>query len=222
MDQSLLSDVSIFSSLSEDERKHVLDLLKPQKVNYKKGQFIFRMGENVDAFGLMLSGKAFVLQEEFWGNQNILHHISEKDIFAESFACSHDSTMNVSVQAYEDCTVLFFDFRKIEQFAYQYDVACSKVLSTLLQDMAKKNIYFANKLSHVGQRSTREKLLSYLSSVALEVHINEFDIPFNRQQLADYLYVERSGLSQELSKMKKEGLLDFHKNHFILYDTKKI
>lgn len=220
--KQLLQQVSIFRNLEVEELSHVMELIQPKATQYQKGEYIFRIGDCVDSFGLLLSGKAIILQEEFWGNQNILRKINENEIFAESFACNEHTPMNVSVQAQEDCKVLFLSFKLLSLHAFQQDVACSKVVSVLLQDMARKNIYFAQKLSHVGQRNTKEKLLSYLSSVALQLNSNEFDIPFNRQELADYLYVDRSGLSQQLSQMQKEGYITYHKHHFILHKYKKI
>jgi len=92
----------------------------------------------------------------------------------------------------------------------------SRIIRNLLGELAEKNLRFGEKLTHMGQRTTRAKLMSYFSAEAQRLGSYEFDIPFSRQQLADYLAVERSGLSLELGKMRSEGLLDFHKSHFIL------
>ena len=92
----------------------------------------------------------------------------------------------------------------------------NRIIQNLLAELAEKNLLQNEKLTHMGQRTTRGKLMSYLSAEAQRLGRYEFDIPFSRQQLADYLAVERSGLSLELGKMQKDGLLEFHKNHFVL------
>ena len=124
--------------------------------------------------------------------------------------------MSVSVVAQSPCKILFLNIKKI---LHTCPSSCShhnKMIQNLLANLAVKNLLQNEKLSHLGQRTTRAKLLSYLSAMAQQCGNFEFNIPYSRQQLADYLSVERSGLSLELGKMRKDGLLDFHKNHFIL------
>ena len=108
---------------------------------------------------------------------------------------------------------MFLDVARILNVCPSACVHHSRIIRNLLGELAEKNLCFSEKLTHMGQRSTRAKLMSYLSAEAQRLGRSEFDIPFSRQQLADYLGVERSGLSLELGKMCREGLLDFHKSH---------
>lgn len=126
------------------------------------------------------------------------------------------AVMTVSVMAEEDCTVLFLNVKRILTTCSSACAHHSRIIRNLLSDLAAKNLAYNEKLTHITQRTTRAKLLSYFSAAARKSGSVEFDIPFSRQQMADYLSVERSGLSLELSRMRKEGLIDFHKNHFVL------
>lgn len=136
--------------------------------------------------------------------------------FAAVYACALGSRLNVSVIAETPVTVMFLNVKRILNVCPSACSHHSRVIRNLLSELAEKNLRFNEKLTHMGQRTTRAKIMSYLSAEAQRLGKYEFDIPFSRQQLADYLGVERSGLSLELGKMKKDGLLDYHKNHFVL------
>ena len=92
----------------------------------------------------------------------------------------------------------------------------NKLIRNLMHDLAQKALMFHRKIDVISRRTTREKLLSYLNYEARRQGSGSFDIPFDRQGLADYLEVDRSGLSLEISKLRKEGILESRKNHFTL------
>lgn len=213
---SVIKSASIFSGISEEETESILHCLEARKVIYQKGEYIFRMGDTVETIGLMLAGDGLIVQEDFWGNRNIMSHIGPGQLFAESFACSPGVALNVSVITESACTALFLNVKRILTTCPTACAYHGRVIRNLLSELAGKNLQFNEKLTHMGQRTTREKLLSYLSAEAQRQGSAEFDIPFSRQQLADYFCVERSGLSAELGKMREEGMLKFHKNHFVL------
>lgn len=218
MEKSLwiLQKSRLFSGIGEKEIESMLRCLDARKKVFLRDEPIFRAGDTTENIGLMLEGKAFIVQDDFWGNRNILSAVMPGQSFAEVFACTIGTAMTVSVVAESDCDVLFLNIRRILTIC---SAACShhsRIIRNLLSDLAEKNLACNEKLTHMSQRTTRAKLLSYFSAAAQKNNSFEFDIPFSRQQMADYLSVERSGLSLELSKMKKEGLLDYHKNHFIL------
>lgn len=206
----------IFSGIAEEELEPMLRCLDAKTVRFSKGAYILRSGDTVESLGLMVSGTAFVIQEDFWGNRNILSFIEQGQCFGETFACAPGAILNVDVVTQSQATVLFLNVKRILTLCPVTCAHHSRIIRNLLADLAGKNLLFNDKVTHLGQRTTRAKLLSYLSSQAQRQNSAEFDIPFSRQQLADYLSVERSGLSLELSKMQKEGLLAFHKNHFLL------
>ena len=157
-----------------------------------------------------------VIQEDIWGNRNLLSRAGPGQTFAAAYACAPGSVLNVSIIAETPVTVLLLNIKRVLNMCPSACAHHSRIIRNLLGELAEKNLRFGEKLTHMGQRTTRGKLLSYLSAEAQRLGRYEFDIPFSRQQLADYLAVERSGLSLELGKMRREGLLDFQKNHFVL------
>ena len=181
-----------------------------------KGAFVLRAGDTVDSIGLVLSGTVLVIQEDIWGNRNILSKAGLGQTFAAAYACAIGSRLNVSVIAETPVTVMFLNIKRILNVCPSACSHHSRIIRNLLGELAEKNLRFNEKLTHMGQRTTRSKIMSYLSAEAQRLGTYEFDIPFSRQQLADYLGVERSGLSLELGKMRGEGLLDFRKSHFVL------
>ena len=207
---SILSKSSLFKGICIEEIKSIIKDSKTKIKSFKKNEYILEAGEKTTSVGIVLDGTAHIIQDDFWGSRNLISTVDVGNCFGESFACAENAVVNVSVVAAKDIQVMFIDIKNILNTGHEFFVI------NLLSDMAKKNIRFSEKLVSLGQRSTRGKLISYLSYEAKRNGSKKFDILFSRQQLADYLFVERSGLSVELGKMKKEGLLDFNKNHFEL------
>lgn len=212
----ILTKTPLFRGLNDSEIEKILPLFKTGIRQYRKGEYILKAGKNDAYLGIMLSGKAHIIQEEFWGNRNIVSTIGKGMNFGESYACAPEVEMSISVVAEADCRVMFLHLREGLQYHRGYEKEINCVTMNLIQDMAYKNIYFTEKLRHIGERTTRTKIISYLSAQSEKTGRKQFDIPFTRQELADYLFVDRSGLSAELCKMRDEGLLEFHRNHFIL------
>ena len=212
----VIRSAQLFSGVSEDELTAMLSCLKAEKKDFPKEAFVLRSGDTADSIGLALAGTVLVIQEDIWGNRNILSKAGPGQTFAAAYACAPGSVLNVSVIAETPVTALFLNVKRILNVCPSACAHHSRIIRNLLSELAEKNLRFNEKLTHMGQRTTRSKIMSYLSSEAQRLGKYEFDIPFSRQQLADYLAVERSGLSLELGKMRSEGLLDFHKSHFIL------
>ena len=206
----------LFSGISENELAIMLSCLDTKKESFPKDAFLLRVGDTAESIGLVLSGSVLIIQEDIWGNRNILLKAGLGQSFAVAYACAPGSVLNVSVVAETPVTVMFLNVKRILNVCSSVCAHHSRIIRNLLGELAEKNLRFSEKLIHVGQRTTRAKLMSYFSAEAQRLGKYEFDIPFSRQQLADYLGVERSGLSLELGKMKKDGLLDFYKSHFIL------
>ena len=213
---SVLRSSQLFSGVSEDELAAMLSCLDAKKENFPKGAFLLRAGDTTEAIGVVLSGSVLISQEDIWGNRNILSKAGPGQTFAAAFACSHGAVVNMSVTAETQVTVMFLNVKRILNICSSACSHHSRIIRNLLGELADKNLQFSEKLTHMGQRTTRAKLMSFFSSEAQRLGKYEFDIPFSRQQLADYLAVERSGLSIELGKMRSDGLLDFNKNHFVL------
>lgn len=213
----LLSASPIFNGVEEREIFSMLRCLDVKESLFQRGEYILRAGEPAGDMGLLLTGSALVAQEDFWGNRNIMARVSPGQLFAEAFACAPGAELTVSVVAEEGCRVLFLNVSRVLTTCPTACAHHSRVIRNLLAELAVKNLGLNEKMTHMARRSTREKLRSYLSAQARRQGSADFSIPFSRQQLADYLSVERSGLSAELGKMRDEGILDFYKNHFTLY-----
>ena len=212
----LLRASTLFQGISEKELGAMLSCLCAHEESFPKDSFLLRAGDTAESIGLVLAGSVLVVQEDVWGNRNILSKAGAGETFAAAFACAPGAVLNVSVLAETPVTALFLDVKRVLTVCSSACEHHSRIIRNLLGEMAAKNLLFNEKLTLIGQRTTRAKLMAYFSAQAQRCGSYEFDIPFSRQQLADYLAVERSGLSLELGKMRDEGLLEFHKSHFSL------
>ena len=213
---SVIRPARLFSGISEEELNAVLRCLRAEKKDFPKEAFVLRAGDASDSIGLVLAGTVLIVQEDIWGNRNILSRAGPGQTFAAAYACAPGSRLNVSVIAETPAAAMFLNVKRILNVCPSACAHHNRIIRNLLSELAGKNLRLGEKLTHMGQRTTRAKIMSYLSAEAQRLEKYEFDVPFSRQQLADYLGVERSGLSLELGKMKKDGFLDYHKNHFVL------
>ncbi|MCD2435024.1 Crp/Fnr family transcriptional regulator [Acidaminococcus sp. NSJ-142] len=211
-----LQNHALFKGIKPEESKILMGCLGPRHCRKKADEYILRAGEPTQEMGLVLSGSVIAIQEDLWGHRHIMTRIGAGDIFAEPFAAVPGSLLNASVVAAEDCELLFLN---VSRLLTSCQAACAfhnRLIQNLVAILGRKTMVFNEKLTHLSKRTTREKLLSYLSSQALQKGSLSFAIPYDRQQLADYLCVERAAMSTELSKLQKEGILQYHKNHFVL------
>ena len=213
---SVIRSSQLFSGIAEGEISAMLSCLDAKKECFPKDAFLLHAGDTTEDIGFVLSGSVLVIQEDVWGNRNIVAKAGKGQTFAAAFACAPGEVLNVSVFAQTPATVMYLNVRRVLTVCSANCAHHAKIIRNLLGELADKNLRFSEKLTHMGQRTTRAKLMSYLSAESQRLGSREFDIPFTQQQLADYLAVDRSGLSLELGKMRRDGLLEYHKNHFIL------
>lgn len=206
----------LFAGISEKEIESLLGCLNAKEINVKKGEVIFHAGDRPDYIGIVLQGKAHVVQEDYWGNRTILTDIQEGDLFGEAFSCAEAAVLPVSVLAQEDSVILLVDAKRILTVCSSACVFHARLIRNLMKIIANKNIMLTRKMEHITKKTTKEKVLSYLSACAIEKGSNSFAITFNRQEFADYLSVERSALSNTLCKMRDDGMIEFEKNKFRL------
>ena len=212
----IIRSSTLFSGISAEELTAMLSCLDTKTESFLKDAFLLRAGDTAESIGFVLSGNVLIVQEDIWGNRNILSKAGPGQTFAAAYACAPGSVLNVSALAETPVTAMFLNVKRVLNVCPSACAHHSRIIRNLLGELAEKNLRFGEKLTHMGQRTTRAKLMSYFSAEAQRLGTYEFDIPFSRQQLADYLAVERSGLSQELGKMRDEGLLSFRKSHFVL------
>ena len=176
---------------------------------------VFRAGDPAEFIGIVLEGAVQVLREDYYGNRSILAHIGPRELFGETYAFATVDTLPVSIAAVEDTQLLLLDSRRITACCSNACAFHNRVIFNLLRLVASKNLDLHQKIQITAQRTTREKLMAYLLSVA-KIQGPSFRIPYDRQALADYLEVDRSGLSAEISKLRKERVLECEKNSFRL------
>ena len=206
----------LFSGVGDNEIVAMLNCLQARILTFKKGDYVFREGEHIDHFTVLVEGKLLVQHDDFWGNRNIVNVIRVGEMFGEAYVAPESGALLNDVIAEEDSSVIFFDIKRILTVC---STACrfhSIVVQNLFFSISEKNRTLVQKIGHMSKRSTRAKLLSYLSDEAKKHNSSQFTIPFSRQQLADFLCVDRSAMSNELCKMRDEGLLKFDKNKFTL------
>lgn len=200
--------------MDESAIEEMLLCLSARTQTFGRNETILRSGEQVSSVGMVLSGLAFVEREDFWGNRSIFSEISPGMIFAETYACLSQVPIETSVIASEETTVMFLNVRKILTICTSACSFHSRLIQNLLTTLAQKNMTLTRKIQHISLKTIRDRLLSYLSFESFKAGSSVFEIPFNRQQLADYLSVDRSALSSEISKLQREGILSCDKNKF--------
>ncbi len=212
----ILKKCVLFDDIKDENLSSMLACLGAKKITVKKGQPIFREGDTANCVGIVLSGSVKLIREDYYGNRSIVAYIPPSEVFGETYACAGISSLPVSMVADEDSICLLIDCRRITTSCTNSCVFHSQVIFNLLRLVACKNLVFDQKIEVTSKRTTREKLMTYLLGQAKMNGSNTFTIPYDRQALADYLEVERSGLSAEISKLRKEGKLESEKNMFIL------
>lgn len=212
----ILKNSSLFKDMKEEEINDMMSCLSARTAHYKKGRTIFRAGDITSDMGMVLNGSVTLVKEDYWGNRSILNKNEAGEVFGEVYACLGSEPLLVSVIADTDTTILFLNIQRVVHVCSSACKFHTELVLNLLKEMARKAFVLTLKLEHTSKRSTREKLLSYLSEAALHGGSSAFTIPFNRQELADYLYVDRSAMSAELGRMRDEGILEFDRNRFRL------
>ena len=212
----ILKRTQLFSGVSETEISAMLNCLQAKLRTFRKGEYIFKQGEHLDQITVLVEGKLLIQRDDFWGNRSIVNVIRIGEMFGEAYLAPESGSLLNDVIAEEDSTIFFFDVQKVLTVCPSACRFHSMIIQNLFFAISEKNRKLIQKIGHMSNRTTRTKLLSYLSEEAAKQNRSHFTIPFNRQQLADFLCVDRSAMSNELCKMRDEGLIEFDKNEFTL------
>lgn len=211
-----LSKTALFQGSTAEETEKILSCLRAEEKHYKKEEIICHMGDTVTSLGVVISGSVLIENDDIWGNRSILDCVGPGQIFAETYACVPGEKLMVNVTAAEDTVILFLNVGRIIRSCPNSCSYHSKLIRNLLSISAQKNLNLSRRIFNTSSKTIRGRLLSYLSDQAVQKGKQQFDIPFNRRQLADYLGVDRSAMSNELSKMQRDGLIRVERNHFEL------
>ena len=213
---SVLKMTQMFSGVSENEIELMLSCLGARLESFKKGEYVFRQGEHIGTITVLVKGSLHIQKDDYWGNRSILGHIAPGEMFGEAYIAPESGPILNDVVAMEESDVIYFDFARVITTCPSGCRFHSAVVKNLFFAISEKNRRLVQKIGHMSERTTREKLISYLSEEAKRNGNSVFSIPFNRQQLADFLSVDRSAMSNELCKMRDDGLIEFEKNRFKL------
>ena len=208
MNYDRLSQCILFDQIRREDWSAMLGCLGARVVSVEKNQFIFREGDPADYVGIVLEGGVQMVREDYFGNRSILARIGPGGLFGESFACAGVAALPVSVVSVEDSTVLLIDSRRITTPCSNACGFHSQMIFNMMKVVSRKNLMLNQKLEITSKRTTREKLMAYLLHQAKLQGSSTFTIPYDRQALADYLGVERSAMSAEISRLKKDGAID--------------
>lgn len=213
---SVLKCCPLFAGISDREILKILHCMDAEVKHICKDEYILRAGDTTEAVWLLAEGSALIAQEDLWGNRNIMANLTSGDFFAEPFAIIPDAVLNVSVIAIQDCKAVKIPADRLLTICSNACQYHNRLIQNLITVLAKKTLLINDKITHMSKRKTRDKLLSYLSAESKRQGSLSFDIPFDRQQLADFLCVERAAMSVELSRLQKEGILETDHSHFEL------
>lgn len=213
---SVLKKTVLFSGVNENEIEAMLSCLQMRKQSYKKGEYVLNQGQRWDNILILMKGKLHIQQDDYWGKRSIIDGINPGEMFGESYAAPESGALMNDVMAMENSEVLFFNAKKVITVCPSACKFHTTVVQNLFFAVSEQNRKLIQKMSYLSKRTTREKLIAYLSDEAKHQNSGNVSIPYNRQELANFLSVERSAMSNELGKMRDEGLIAFNKNHFTL------
>ncbi len=214
MQTDLLRKISLFRGMDDAEITTALSALAAKEKTYEKDEMILYAGSTIELIGLVLEGSVTIESNDIWGKRTILSHIEKGGTFAETYALLEDAPMLVDVIANEKSRILFLRLGSLNRLQQDISPWWVKLIGNLLRISSQKNLHLSGRSFHTAPKSIRGRVMAYLNSVSLQKHKTAFDIPFDRQQLADYLNVERSALSRELGNMQADGLITVKRNHF--------
>ena len=215
----LLLSTPLFSGIGKEELNSMLKCLSPKLLTVPKGEPVFLEGDDAGFVGVVLEGSVQIVRDDFYGNRSVFAHAEQGDIFAEAFACANLDSMPVSGFALKNSKVLLLSCKKMLTVCSSACLFHNQLVKNLLKVVAQKNLGLNSKIQFMSQKTTKEKLMAYLLDQAKKAGSTDFNIPFDRQALADYLGVERSAMSTELNKLRKAGVLDCKGAQFRIFRT---
>ncbi|MGM9548546.1 MAG: Crp/Fnr family transcriptional regulator [Faecousia sp.] len=220
----IITQCPLFSGISQQEIGLMLDCLGGKITGIAKGNPVFLEGDPAEFVGVVLSGKVQILRSDYYGNLSVLTVVSPGGLFGEAFACAGVETLPVSAIALQNCTMLLLDCKRVLTGCSSACPFHSRLVRNLLQGIAQKNLMLTQKIRCMSQKTTQKKLMEFLLEQAKQQGSPEFVIPYDRQALADYLGVDRSAMSAEISKLKKAGQIDCSGSRFrvLTPDTKSV
>ena len=216
MDIHLLAGTMLFQGIREHEIEAMLTCLSAEERTYGKDAYIYRAGDVTGRLGVVMEGAVNIIKDDVWGNRKIIENIGGGQIFGETYACLKGEPLMVDVQASERSRILFMDVNRILTTCSSSCDFHNRLIRSLMYVLAGKNLMLTKKMDIITPKSLRERVMVYLSQESVKQGCRTVTVPFNRQQMADYLSVDRSALSAELSRMQRDGVISYENNRFTI------
>ena len=216
MDIHLLAGTRLFQGIREHEIEAMLTCLSAEERTYGKDAYIYRAGDVTGRLGVVMEGAVNIIKDDVWGNRKIIENIGGGQIFGETYACLKGEPLMVDVQASERSRILFMDVNRILTTCSSSCDFHNRLIRSLMYVLAGKNLMLTKKMDIITPKSLRERVMVYLSQESVKQGCRTVTVPVNRQQMADYLSVDRSALSAELSRMQRDGVISYEKNRFTI------
>ena len=221
-DFDIIKKSALFTDITEEELREALTALHTRKKTYEKDELLLMAGDLTNHLGMVLSGSATIESNDVWGNRTIINHVAAGDYYAEAFAIMDGEPSYVDVRANETTAAILFDMSRLQELKKASPSWLVKLLNNLLLISIQKSMMLSTRSFHTSPKSARGRVMAYLNSMAMKTHRTEFDIPFDRQHMADYLNLDRTALSKELGRMRDDGLITFRKNHFKILNANQL
>lgn len=216
-EKAVLIHSTLFSECSAEEIAQLCTVLHAMERHYAKGSFLIRAGDALPAFGLLLSGSVQVFMDDLDGNRILMADVSPGSTFAEAMACSGVAESPISAVAVQESSILWFYANLLMEPTFFADPLCARFATNFIRTMATRSLRFNDRIQVLSKKSIREKLITFFSQQMHYQRSRQIVLSMDRSALADYLGVDRTALSRELSHMRKDNILSFHKNHFTIH-----
>ena len=218
-ERDILQESTLFAGISPAETDRLCMLLRAGERHYVKGSYLITAGDLIPAFALLLSGSVQVFMDDVDGNHIVMNNVSPGVTFAEAMVCSGVAESPICAVAVQESTALWFQGAALMEPSFFSDPLCARFGANFIRTLAGRSLRFNDRVQVLSKKSIREKLITFFSQQLYQQKSRQIVLDMDRSALADYLGVERSALSRELSRMRKAGMIDFHKNHFSIHHT---
>ena len=207
----------LFEGIDAADMDRMFECLNAERKSFRKDDILLLAGDKPRYIGVVIDGELHINREDRDGNRSLIAAVTPGQIFAEALCCADVPESPVTVTAETDSLILLLDFSRLLSTCSNSCVFHSRLIQNMIKLIAEKNLLMQDRMEIISMKSIRAKMTSYLETF-IPAYGSRITIPFNREQLADHLCVERSALSHELARMKRDGLIDYHKNTFTILD----
>ncbi|MFA6948936.1 MAG: Crp/Fnr family transcriptional regulator [Eubacteriales bacterium] len=213
----LLRKNLLFDGMSDDETRRSLECLRAVRADYLKNEYLARQGDAMTAFGLVISGRVTISMNDIEGNRMIMANVTSGGTFGEALNYGNEEHIPIDITAEENVSLLWLDARRFRDDDCISDALGRTLARNFIALVSRRSLSMNDRIQILSKRTIRGKLITYFTQQAEHCGTAEFDIPLDRAALADYLGSDRAALSRELSNMRRDGLIDYTKNHFTIF-----